>query len=197
MVQKEIDSVKHTADVVIVGGGVIGLTIARALARSGAGDICLIERNGLGHEASFAAAGMLAPQLATMLVVMLILGGFVLLWADRLSERAIFTTLTMTAALGVNVARTRLVLMVVTALGLALLRALAVTRHESACLFVRGVLPAPAAVLLELDAIGRVPLRLVRLVVAPLALGAGERDRDSYSGCHLDRVLSVSVGRAY
>jgi len=62
MVQKEIDSVKHTADVVVIGGGVIGLTIARALARSGAGDICLIERNGLGHEASFAAAGMLAPQ---------------------------------------------------------------------------------------------------------------------------------------
>jgi len=62
MVQKEIDSVKHTADVVVVGGGVIGLTIARALARSGAGHILLIERNGLGHEASFAAAGMLAPQ---------------------------------------------------------------------------------------------------------------------------------------
>lgn len=62
MVQKEIDSVKHTADVVVVGGGVIGLTIARALARGGSGDICLIERNGLGHEASFAAGGMLAPQ---------------------------------------------------------------------------------------------------------------------------------------
>lgn len=62
MVQKEIDSVKHTADVVVVGGGVIGLTIARALAHGGAGDICLIERNGLGHEASFAAAGMIAPQ---------------------------------------------------------------------------------------------------------------------------------------
>lgn len=62
MVQKEIDSVKHRADVVVVGAGVIGLTIARELARGGAGDICLIERNGLGYEASFAAAGMLAPQ---------------------------------------------------------------------------------------------------------------------------------------
>lgn len=62
MVQHEIDSVKHTADVVVVGGGVIGLTIARALAHHGAGDICLIERDGLGREASFAAAGMLAPQ---------------------------------------------------------------------------------------------------------------------------------------
>jgi hypothetical protein len=58
------------------------------------------------------------------------------------------------------------------------------------------VLTAPAAVLLELDTVGRVPLRLVRLVVPPLALGAGERDRDSNSGCHLDRVLSVSVEEA-
>jgi glycine oxidase len=62
MVQNEIDSVKHTADVVVIGGGVIGLTIARALAQRGTGDICLIERASLGHEASFAAAGMLAPQ---------------------------------------------------------------------------------------------------------------------------------------
>lgn len=62
MVQNEIDSVKHLADVVVIGGGVIGLTIARALALRGAGDICLIERASLGHEASFAAAGMLAPQ---------------------------------------------------------------------------------------------------------------------------------------
>jgi glycine oxidase len=62
MVQSEIDSVKHTADVVVIGGGVIGLTVARALAHRGVVDICLIERDGLGHEASFAAAGMLAPQ---------------------------------------------------------------------------------------------------------------------------------------
>ena len=62
MVQNEIDSVKHSADVVVIGGGVIGLTIVRALALRGAGDVCLIERASLGHEASFAAAGMLAPQ---------------------------------------------------------------------------------------------------------------------------------------
>jgi len=55
-------SVKHIADVVIIGGGVIGLSIARALALRGAGRICLIERGSLGQEASFAAAGMLAPQ---------------------------------------------------------------------------------------------------------------------------------------
>lgn len=51
-----------SADVVVIGGGVIGLTIARALALRGAGEVCLIERGSLGREASFAAAGMLAPQ---------------------------------------------------------------------------------------------------------------------------------------
>src|SRR5918996_1889241 len=55
-------SFKGSAEVVIVGGGVIGLTIARALALRGVRDICLIERAGLGAEASFAAAGMLLPQ---------------------------------------------------------------------------------------------------------------------------------------
>jgi len=50
------------ADVVIIGGGVIGLTVARALARRGVRDICLLERGSLGTESSFAAGGMLAPQ---------------------------------------------------------------------------------------------------------------------------------------
>ena len=49
---------------------------------------------------------------------------------------------------------------------------------------VRGVLAAPPAVLLELDPIRGVPLRLLGLVVTPLALGACERDRDSDSGGH-------------
>ncbi|HKE58700.1 MAG TPA: glycine oxidase ThiO [Pyrinomonadaceae bacterium] len=49
--------------VVIVGGGVIGLSIARALALCGVRDIALIERAKLGAEASSAAAGMLAPQI--------------------------------------------------------------------------------------------------------------------------------------
>src|SRR6266851_1743745 len=52
----------ETADVVVVGGGVIGLVIARALSLRGLHDVLLIERNSLGAEASFAAAGMLAPQ---------------------------------------------------------------------------------------------------------------------------------------
>ncbi len=52
----------HSADVVVIGGGVIGLTIARALAMRGVPDVCLIERSTPGKEASFAAAGMLLPQ---------------------------------------------------------------------------------------------------------------------------------------
>jgi glycine oxidase len=52
----------HSAEVVVIGGGVIGLTIARALALRGVRDVCLLERGSLGNEASFAAAGMLAPQ---------------------------------------------------------------------------------------------------------------------------------------
>jgi glycine oxidase len=48
-------------DAIVVGGGVIGLSVARELARRGA-RVCLIERGELGAEASWAAAGMLAPQ---------------------------------------------------------------------------------------------------------------------------------------
>ncbi len=49
-------------EIVIVGGGVIGLTIARVLALRGVRDVCLVERGNLGTEASWAAAGMLLPQ---------------------------------------------------------------------------------------------------------------------------------------
>lgn len=52
----------ETADVAVIGGGVIGLAVARALSRRGAGQVALIERGRLGSEASHAAAGMLAPQ---------------------------------------------------------------------------------------------------------------------------------------
>ena len=51
-----------SAGVVIVGGGVIGLAVARALASRGLSDVLLIERSSLGAESSSAAAGMLAPQ---------------------------------------------------------------------------------------------------------------------------------------
>ncbi len=40
----------------------IGLSVARALARKQVGRVLLVERGELGREASFAAAGMLAPQ---------------------------------------------------------------------------------------------------------------------------------------
>ena len=57
-----MNELPKTSDVVIIGGGVIGLAIARALSRRGMRDVTLIERGGLGAEASSAAAGMLAPQ---------------------------------------------------------------------------------------------------------------------------------------
>ena len=57
-----MDYSKGSADVVIIGGGVIGLAIARGLALRGVRDVYLIERETLGTEASFAAAGMLLPQ---------------------------------------------------------------------------------------------------------------------------------------
>lgn len=55
-------NIAEPADVVVVGGGVIGLSVARALAHKGVGKVVIIERGQLGKEASFAAAGMLAPQ---------------------------------------------------------------------------------------------------------------------------------------
>lgn len=57
-----MSQLSETADVVIIGGGVIGLTIARALSLRGVGNVLLIERARPGAEASSAAAGMLAPQ---------------------------------------------------------------------------------------------------------------------------------------
>jgi glycine oxidase len=57
-----IDQLPRSADVVIIGGGVIGLSIARALARRGCTNTVVLERAHPGSEASSAAAGMLAPQ---------------------------------------------------------------------------------------------------------------------------------------
>jgi glycine oxidase len=54
-------SSSRTTDV-IIGGGVIGLTIARALSQRGIREVMLIERGRPGAEASWAAGGMLAPQ---------------------------------------------------------------------------------------------------------------------------------------
>ena len=50
------DRMSETQDVVIVGGGVIGLSIAYALARDGITSTVL-DRRELGREASWAGAG--------------------------------------------------------------------------------------------------------------------------------------------
>jgi glycine oxidase ThiO len=52
----------QTSDAIVMGGGIIGLAMARALAKDGL-RVTVFERNAQpGGEASWAAAGMLAPQ---------------------------------------------------------------------------------------------------------------------------------------
>jgi glycine oxidase len=53
--------VPSSADVIVVGAGVVGLSAARALAGEGA-RVLVVERRRVGAEASTAAAGMIAPQ---------------------------------------------------------------------------------------------------------------------------------------
>jgi glycine oxidase len=55
-----IASTAHTADAIVVGGGLVGLSCAAALAATGATIILLSDRR--PGEASLAAAGMLAPS---------------------------------------------------------------------------------------------------------------------------------------
>jgi glycine oxidase len=52
-------------EVLIIGGGVIGLSIARELHRKGVRQITIVDRGTMGREASWAAAGMLAPNIET------------------------------------------------------------------------------------------------------------------------------------
>ncbi len=56
---------ENNSDVLIIGGGVIGLTLARALHKKGVSRITILERGSVGKEASHAAAGMLAPNAET------------------------------------------------------------------------------------------------------------------------------------
>ncbi len=53
------------ADVIIIGGGIIGVAAAYALTRAHVKRVVLIDRGKLGREASRAAAGMLVPQAET------------------------------------------------------------------------------------------------------------------------------------
>jgi len=53
------------SEVLIIGGGVIGLSIARELHKRGVRRITLVEKGRCGEEASWAAAGMLSPQIET------------------------------------------------------------------------------------------------------------------------------------
>lgn len=62
MLNQETFKEQRTTDAVIVGGGVIGLSVARALRQRGIERVTLLERGAVGREASHAAAGMLAPQ---------------------------------------------------------------------------------------------------------------------------------------
>jgi glycine oxidase len=61
MTTTESSGTNNTVDLIIVGGGVIGLMIARAVALHGL-KVTLIERGEPGAEASFAAGGILGPQ---------------------------------------------------------------------------------------------------------------------------------------
>ncbi len=49
-------------EILIIGGGVIGLSIARELHKSGVRRITVLEKGRCGEESSWAAAGMLGPQ---------------------------------------------------------------------------------------------------------------------------------------
>lgn len=62
--QRKIGIVMNS-EILIIGGGVIGLSIARELHRQGTRNITILEKSRLGHEASWAAAGMLAPSSET------------------------------------------------------------------------------------------------------------------------------------
>lgn len=51
-----------TADIIVVGAGIVGCSVAYHLARRGVKGVLVLERGRIGGEASGAAAGMLAPQ---------------------------------------------------------------------------------------------------------------------------------------
>lgn len=63
MLEPELDVLNLRPEILIIGGGVIGLSIARELRKKGVENIAVLERGELGHEASWAAGGMLSPDI--------------------------------------------------------------------------------------------------------------------------------------
>jgi glycine oxidase len=60
LLPKSVRNVKSTTDILIIGGGVCGLTTAWFLAQDGA-SVTVVDRRRVGREASWAGAGMLPP----------------------------------------------------------------------------------------------------------------------------------------
>jgi glycine/D-amino acid oxidase-like deaminating enzyme len=60
-----MDLLPKTADVVIIGGGVVGCSIAYHLARRGARDVLVLERDAVGAGTTSKAAGGIRAQLPT------------------------------------------------------------------------------------------------------------------------------------
>ncbi len=56
---------KHSCDAVVIGGGIIGMSIARDLAKRGR-SVAIYDKGALGEEASKAAAGVLMPLLRNL-----------------------------------------------------------------------------------------------------------------------------------
>ena len=111
------------------------------------------------------------------------LGELGLGYVGGLGDLGVVLGVRLLVALGLDLSR--LLLGLASLLGLALCTRLRHVRR-SAGFLVRGVMTTPAAVLAHLDPVRRVSPRLVGLVIAPLAVLAGEGYGDSYvSASHL------------